>query len=773
VKNAVIVPVGAKGGFYPKKLPAGGSRDAIFEAGREAYKTFIGTLLSVTDNIVDGEVVPPPGLIRHDGDDPYFVVAADKGTATFSDTANAISQSHDFWLDDAFASGGSAGYDHKKMGITARGAWEAVKRHFREMDIDIQTTPVTVAGVGDMSGDVFGNGMLLSEQIRLVAAFDHRDIFIDPDPDPASSFKERKRLFEMGRSSWQDYDRKKLSQGGVIVSRSEKSIKLTKEAAAAIGLERTTASPPEIMSAILRADVDLMWFGGIGTYVKAAEESDAQVGDRANDAIRVTAGEVRAKVIGEGANLGVTQRGRIAYGLKGGRCNSDAIDNSAGVNSSDVEVNIKIALASAMRDNRLTRENRNRLLASMTDAVAGLCLRNNYLQSLAISLTERKGVQNAGELAELMKRLETEGRLDRAVETLPFPQAFDERYAAGKPLTRAEIGVLLSYAKIALFAELTSSSLPADPYFAETLLNYFPARMRKDYAADIAGHRLNGEIIATVLANDAINRGGPAFVSHYADASGELPSNIVKAFVIARDGLDLGACYDAIDAMDNKLPGAVQNDLYARVGAALRDVTSWALRSKAYAGDLGETVKGIREAVRSLRPLLPNAVPAFMKDETAETLATLREAGVPEKLARTLAELSALTLVPDIAQIALACGRDLKTTAGQYFAVSDAFRLGRIEKAADRIDTSDHYNALALARNLDEIAVARRSITQAALSRFGDSEDPVEAWITDDKLRIGRIRQQILALAEGGDFNVARLTVAAGMMTDLARDERA
>jgi glutamate dehydrogenase len=371
VKNAVIVPVGSKGGFFPKQLPAGGSRDTIFEAGREAYKTFVSTLLSVTDTIEGTAVVHPADTVCHDGDDPYFVVAADKGTATFSDTANAISQAHGFWLDDAFASGGSAGYDHKKMGITARGAWEAVKRHFREMDVDIQATPFTVAGVGDMSGDVFGNGMLLSKHIRLVAAFDHRDIFIDPDPDAAVSFSERQRLFDLPRSSWQDYDKARLSKGGMIVSRQEKSVKLTREAAAAIGLDQLTVSPPEIMSAILKAPVDLLWFGGIGTYIRAEDESDAAVGDRANDAIRVTAGEVRAKVIGEGANLGVTQRGRIAYNLKGGRSNSDAIDNSAGVNSSDVEVNIKIALASAMRDNRLTRPARNRLLTSMTEEGSG------------------------------------------------------------------------------------------------------------------------------------------------------------------------------------------------------------------------------------------------------------------------------------------------------------------------------------------------------------------------------------------------------------------
>src|SRR5690606_34631837 len=391
VKNSVIVPVGAKGGFYPRQLPKGGSRQEVFEAGRRAYINFISALLSVTDNLEGEEVIPPERVVRHDVDDPYLVVAADKGTATFSDTANEISQRHGFWLDDAFASGGSAGYDHKKMGITARGAWEAVKRHFREMNRDIQNEPFTAVGVGDMSGDVFGNGMLRSPCTRLIAAFDHRDIFIDPDPDPAVSFAERKRLFEMGRSSWQDYDRAKLSKGGIIVSRSTKQITLSREAAEAIGLESTTASPAEIMRAILKAPVDLLWFGGIGTYVRASGETDQEVGDRANDVIRITGAEIRAKVVGEGANLGMTQRGRIEFSLKGGRCNSDAIDNSAGVNSSDLEVNIKIALASAMRSGKLSRHARNKLLAAMTEEVAALVLRNNYRQTLAISMVEDRG----------------------------------------------------------------------------------------------------------------------------------------------------------------------------------------------------------------------------------------------------------------------------------------------------------------------------------------------------------------------------------------------
>ncbi len=481
VKNAVIVPVGAKGGFFPRLLPAGGGRDQIFEAGKRAYINFVSSLLSLTDNIDDDHVVHPEGVVRYDGDDPYFVVAADKGTATFSDTANEISQAHHFWLDDAFASGGSAGYDHKKMGITARGAWEAVKRHFREMNRDIQTEPFTVVGIGDMSGDVFGNGMLLSHETRLIAAFDHRDIFIDPDPDPKTSFAERSRVFALARSSWQDYDRKALSHGGMIVPRAQKSVELTAQAAAAVGLAKTTATPAQIMTAILKTPVDLLWFGGIGTYVRATAESNQDVGDHANDAIRITAPEVGAKVVGEGANLGVTQLGRIQYGLAGGRCNSDAIDNSGGVNSSDLEVNIKIALAASMRKGSLTRPARNRLLADMTEEVAGLVLANNYQQTLAISLAQRRGMSDLPHQVRMMAALEARGLLDRDVEYLPAGQALADREARGEPLTRAELGVLLAYAKIVLFSDIVASGVPDEPHFETDLVGYFPEKMAKKY----------------------------------------------------------------------------------------------------------------------------------------------------------------------------------------------------------------------------------------------------------------------------------------------------
>jgi glutamate dehydrogenase len=767
VKNAVIVPVGAKGGFFPKQLPAGGGRDAIFEAGKAAYINFVSSLLSVTDNLDGDTVVPPADVVRHDGDDPYFVVAADKGTATFSDTANAISQAHDFWLDDAFASGGSAGYDHKKMGITARGAWEAVKRHFREMNRDIQSEPFTAVGVGDMSGDVFGNGMLLSEHTRLIAAFDHRDIFIDPDPDEKASFAERKRLFEMARSSWQDYDHKKLSKGGIIVSRAQKSIELSKAAAEAIGLGKLTASPGEIMSAILKAPVDLLWFGGIGTYVRASHETNQDVGDRANDSIRVTAKQVGARVVGEGANLGLTQKARIEYGLHGGRCNSDAIDNSGGVNSSDVEVNIKIALAAAMRADKLDRTARNKLLAAMTDEVAALVLANNYQQTLALSLASKRGVADMGQQARLMASLEARGLLDREVEDLPGPEALAERQTLGEALTRAELGVLLAYAKIVLFGDLLEGPVPDDPHFDADLVGYFPDRMAKKYDPEIRGHRLRREIVATELCNDTINRGGPTFISRLQDLTGRGAHEVVAAFAVVRDGFELPEVYSAIDALDTKIDGDAQLGLYQQVGRLVHAATAWFLKNEQDDGPIGGRVAALREARRALEPVMEQKLPDFMRQRLADRQRACLEAGAPEKLARRLALLGIGELVPDIALVAADAKAQLAAAAQAFFQVTDTFRIGRVEDAARTIQPSDYYDGLALARASDMIGAARRGIAIAAL-REGKNGEPVAAWIERGGDRVSRTRERLLALTDSGDITVSRLSVAAGLMADLA-----
>ena len=575
VKNAVIVPVGAKGGFLPKFLPPANQREAWLAEGTASYQIFIRALLDLTDNIVDDKLVPPAQCIRYDEDDPYLVVAADKGTATFSDIANAISKERGHWLGDAFASGGSVGYDHKKMGITARGAFKAVARHFREMDIDIARQPFTVAGVGDMSGDVFGNGMLLSPVTKLVAAFDHRDIFIDPAPDPVRSFAERQRMFNLPRSSWQDYDRSVISAGGGVFSRNEKSIALSPEIRALLALDKASVTPQKLMVAILKAQVDLLWFGGIGTYIRASGENDADAGDRANDALRITGRDVRAKVIGEGANLGVTQKGRIEAAQNGVRLNSDAIDNSAGVNSSDVEVNLKIALSRPVREGKLNEADRSVLLASMTEDVARLVLRNNELQTLALSLAERRTAQELGLENRFMKALATQGRLDRRIEFLPDDAEIAARARSGKGLTRPELAVLLAYAKLTLFDDLIETKIPDDPYLRRDLVRYFPPAIEERFPDAISNHRLQREIIATMLGNSMINRGGPTFVFRLKDATGASLATIAAAFALARDCFGLTAFNDAVDRLDASIAGAVQLDLYAEIQTLLLDRTAW------------------------------------------------------------------------------------------------------------------------------------------------------------------------------------------------------
>jgi glutamate dehydrogenase len=767
VKNAVIVPVGAKGGFYPRLLPAGGGRAEVFAAGRAAYVNFVSSLLSITDNIEGDKVTTPPGVVRHDGDDPYFVVAADKGTATFSDTANAISQAHGFWLDDAFASGGSAGYDHKKMAITARGAWEAVKRHFREMNRDIQNEPFTAVGVGDMSGDVFGNGMLQSRFTRLVAAFDHRDIFIDPAPDAASSYEERRRLFGNPQLSWQDYDRTRLSEGGMVIARTAKSVTLTPPAAEAIGLNKAIAAPAEIMSAILKAPVDLLWFGGIGTYVRGSAETDAEAGDRANDAIRIAGAEIRAKVVGEGANLGMTQRGRIEYCLAGGRDNSDAIDNSAGVNSSDLEVNIKIGLAAAMRAGTLTRGARDRLLAAMTDEVAALVLENNYEQTLALSLARRRGLADIAHQERFMQALESRGLLDRAVEALPGSAAMAERQARGEPLTRPELGVLLAYAKLTLFDDIVATPLTDDPHFEAELFAYFPAKMAKKYREEIRGHRLRREIVATRLGNDALNRGGPSFIARMQDLTGRTAADAVAAYAVVRDGFELPALYAEIDALDNRIDGETQLELYQSVGRLIHTVTAWLLRNDDGTTPAAERIAALHRARKALDGKLGAMLPPFVAGRVGERTLELAKAGAPEALAGRIAMLWAAESIPDMMRIAADTGVGVVAAARAFLAVTRAFRIGRINEAAGALSPADYYDGLALSRALETIGAARRGMAAAALAGHGGAKEPVEAWLEAGGARVARTRERLQALTEGGDLTVSRLTVAAGLMSDL------
>ncbi|SEC95593.1 glutamate dehydrogenase [Bradyrhizobium erythrophlei] len=767
VKNAVIVPVGAKGGFVPKRLPPPSNRDAWLAEGTEAYRIFVRSLLELTDNLDGDIVVPPESTVRHDGDDPYLVVAADKGTATFSDIANAISAEKNHWLGDAFASGGSQGYDHKKMGITARGAWEAVKRHFRELGTDIQTMPFTAVGVGDMSGDVFGNGMLLSPATKLVAAFDHRDIFIDPAPDPAISLAERKRLFDLPRSSWQDYNKSLISAGGGVFSRQLKAIPLAPEVRALLDLDKPQATPFEVMTAILKARADLLWFGGIGTYVRSAAESDDQAGDRANDPIRITGSDVRARVIGEGANLGVTQRGRIEAAQKGVKLNTDAIDNSAGVNTSDVEVNIKIALARLEREGRLSPADRNSLLAAMTDEVGTLVLRNNYLQSLALSLAERKGVAETGFLTRLMQSLEQRDLLSRAVEFLPDDAALTERTRRGQSLARPELAVLLAYAKLTLYDDLLVTSVPDDPYLARELSQYFPREVQDKYPRAVESHRLRREIIATSLANAVINRGGPACVVRLIDETDADIPTIVMAYVAVDECYGLKWLSDAIDALDTCIDGRVQLSLYASVQDLLLSRMVWYVRNVDFRDGLEAVVARFGPAIRQIVAGLDTALPPDLQAARAKRRQDLTDAGVPAGLAGELADLDALVSAPDIVTVAERTARPIGDAAATFFAAEANFRLDRIVAAARSVPANDYFERMAIDRAVEQIAGAERRLAADMLATGQSGQQAVETWLAAHP-EAARIRRSVEEIAASG-LTLAKLTVAANLLGDLVK----
>ena len=789
VKNAVIVPVGSKGAFFPKTLPPGGNRDEIQAVAIEAYKTFLRGLLDLTDNIAgDGGIVPPRHVVRWDQDDPYLVVAADKGTATFSDIANGISADYGHWLGDAFASGGSVGYDHKKMGITARGGWEAVKRHFREMGHDTQTEPFTVIGVGDMSGDVFGNGMLLSKQIKLVAAFDHRDIFIDPNPDLAKSFAERARMFALPRSSWADYDASLISKGGGVFSRSAKSIPLSAELKALTGLEGQEASPTDIMHALLKAPCDLMWFGGIGTYVKAQSESHAEVGDKANDIIRVDGQALRCKVIGEGANLGLTQRGRIEAAQAGVRLNTDAIDNSAGVDSSDHEVNIKILLNGLVRAGSMTVEARDVLLAEMTDDVAIHVLRHNYAQTLAISLQEATARQDLDAHERFMERLEASGRLARKVEFLPSTEEFRTRRANRTGLTRPELSVLTAYGKLALFDDLIASDAPDDPWFEDTLVTYFPPGCRQ-FKDAMANHRLRREIIATVLSNKMVDLGGAAFMDRVRESAVADTGSIVRAFAAARAIFGLDEAINAVNALDLKVPATVQLDLMMEILTVLRRQSFWLAR-RASRGDgaglrsVGDLVAAYATGVQSLASMIYEVVSPFEKARIEARSATLKAAGAPEALSKSIAGLLPLTSATDIVDIAAAKGLPVEAVARLYHALGAAVGFDEIRAAAGQTSTPDHWDRVATRRLIEEFMGEQAGLTGTVcdhaqkLGQAGTNaawaKAVVESW---SKLNEAELRRTSSALGElrasQGGWSFAKLAIANTQLKELSETARA
>jgi glutamate dehydrogenase len=771
VKNTVIVPVGSKGGFFCKQLPDPAvDRDAWFEEGVACYKRFINGLLDITDNLVDGAVVHPANVVRHDADDPYLVVAADKGTATFSDIANGIARAHGFWLDDAFASGGSVGYDHKGMGITAKGAWESVKRHFRSLGRDSQKQDFTCVGIGDMSGDVFGNGMLLSKHIRLLAAFDHRHIFIDPNPDASVTFKERARLFKLPRSSWEDYNAKLISKGGGVWPRSAKSIPMSAEARAALGIEGnvTALSPAELMSAILKAPADLLWNGGIGTYVKSSRETNADVGDRANNALRVNGSELRCKVVGEGGNLGLTQLGRVEAALHGVLLNTDFIDNSAGVDTSDHEVNIKVLLNGEVQKKKLALAARNTLLASMTDDVEALVLNDNYRQNQALSLMERMSLSRLGSKQHFIRTLESQGLLDRQIEYLPSDAEIAERKARGQGLTRPELSVLLSYSKLVAFQQLLDSDVPEDPYLSKELVRYFPAPLQKKYAKAMENHRLKREIIATAVTNSTINRMGATFLLRMQEDSGRSPGEVAKAYTITRETLDARELWTQIDALDGKVAESVQIDALQVIWQAQRVFTRWLLSRPGVIPDIQTAVDRYHDGIRDIRRA-GGILPDSQRPGYEAKLKDWKAAGVPADLAGQLAALPYLEPCCDI--IELARERKLKPVevAKVYFRVAEALRAPWLIEQIEALMVEGRWHAVARGVLRDELAEQLRKLTEQVLAMPGaTAEAQVQAWLSRDDASLRFTLSMLNEVAAQKSLDYPTASVAVQRLSQLA-----
>lgn len=737
VKNTVIVPVGSKGGFVLKNAPPAAERDAFMAEGVSCYKLFLSGLLDLTDNRVHGAVVAPRQLVRYDGDDPYLVVAADKGTATFSDTANSVSADYGFWLGDAFASGGSVGYDHKKMGITARGAWESVKRHFRALSVDTQTTPFTVAGIGDMSGDVFGNGMLLCEHIRLVVAFDHRHIFIDPAPDVARSLAERRRLFELPRSSWDDFEKSLISAGGGVYARGAKSIKLSPQARAVIGIVTVELAPVDLLRAILRAPVDLLYNGGIGTYVKASYETHAQVDDKAADAYRVNGDELRCKVLVEGGNLGCTQNGRIEFAQKGGLIYTDAIDNSAGVDCSDHEVNIKILLDRVVEAGDLTLKQRNDLLASMTQEVGRLVLADNYYQTQALDVACHRPRYLLDGQQRLMQWLEGAGRLHRAIEFLPGDEEIARRRARKQGLSAPEGAVLLAYAKMSVFDDLVASNLPDDPYFSRALKAYFPRVLCERFGDAINAHPLKREIIATFVANTVVNRTGATFVNFLAAEAASCAADVVRAYTLAREVFDLEPLWDQIDALDYRVPTSLQLDLLGKLTAIAQRASRWMLRLRFKDSDLPTLIQRYQPGARELRSQLDAWLPPRAHLNWMQATQTLVQAGVQEALAQNLSALEFIFPVLDLVDLAQSANTGLEQAARAYFGVDDELALSAWRSEINRLPTDTLWQTQARGSARDDVYSIASQITRGLLARAQSVPD----WCAHRRLAIDRLCQ--------------------------------
>ncbi|HEX7152311.1 MAG TPA: NAD-glutamate dehydrogenase domain-containing protein, partial [Thermoanaerobaculia bacterium] len=759
VKNVVIVPVGSKGGFVVKNPSS--DRATFQQEGVESYKTLLRGMLDITDNLRGDEVVPPRDVVRRDPDDPYLVVAADKGTATFSDIANGISADYGFWMGDAFASGGSVGYDHKKMGITARGGWEAVKRHFRELGTDTQSEDFTCVGVGDMAGDVFGNAMLLSQHIRLIAAFNYSHIFIDPNPDALRSWEERQRLFD-NRLNWNEYDASLISEGGGVYERSAKTITISEEAQQLLDLPARTLSPVDVMKAILRARADLLWLGGIGTYVKASYEDQAAARDRSNDALRIDASELRVKVVGEGANLGFTQRGRIEANLAGVRINTDAIDNSAGVDTSDHEVNIKILLYDAIARGELSGlEERNRILVEMTDDVAQLVLRDNYEQTQSISITTAIGEPLLDTQARFMRALEKAGKLNRTIEGLPDDEAIAERHAAHLGLTRPEAAVLLAYAKIVLYEDLLKSDLPDDPQLIDDLLLYFPPLLRERFRPAIERHRLRREIIATVVNNTIVNRVRPSFVWSVTDETNRPPSDVARAFTIIRDSFDLRTMWADIEALDNKLPAAVQLDMMNAVARLLERAILWLLLNTTEKLDAAKYVAELRPRIAAMQEHLNDILPASVLGTVRVRQAELMEDGIPEALARRVASLDVMTSAMDIVRISRAdAAHGVEDVARVYFGVGARFGLDKLRAQSASIVAETQWQKNALAALVEDLFSYQSTLASRVISETDSAKDPVESWLASRPRLVERVDATMNDVRGASTVDLAMLTVA-------------
>ncbi len=763
VKNAVIIPVGAKGGFVVKRREQVSDPEELRQEVAACYSEFVAGLLDVTDNVVAGDVVGPPSTVRHDSDDPYLVVAADKGTATFSDRANEVAAGYGFWLGDAFASGGSAGYDHKAMGITARGTWESVRRHARTLVLDADRDELTVVGIGDMSGDVFGNGMLQSRNLRLVAAFDHRHVFFDPNPDPTRSFEERKRLFDLPRSSWDDYDRSLISPGGGVWSRSAKSIELSDEVRQALDIPLTVATPTEVLSAILKAPVDLLWNGGIGTYVKGSTETHTDVGDRANDAIRIDGNQLRVKMVVEGGNLGLTQRGRVEAALYGVLINTDAIDNSAGVDCSDHEVNIKILLDAQVAAGDLTVKQRNDLLPSMTDELADLVLEDNRAQTLALTIARRQAAPMVDVHARYLRSLELEGLLNRTLEFLPGEKQLAERAAAGLGLTTPELAVLLAYTKHTNAVEVLASDLPDDPYVQRELVRYFPSALRERFADAMPGHRLRREIVATVLTNDMVNRAGTSFDFRMTDETGASVTDITRAHIVAADVFGLGHWWEAIDGLDVSIDSDVQIGLFLDLRRMVERAVLWLLRHRRPPLDLAATIAAFGPGIAGLAGGLWGLVGGPMGATLSESVEDRLNAGVPAELAEAASAWPVLHTGFDIVEVAQARGRMPLDAATVYWGLFDGLDAAWLWDRVGRLPRTDRWQSHARAAQRDDMLATLRDLTDDAL-RAGDvftsPSELVTRWLRVNERTVRRVLEVFTEIRTGNVFDLTTISVA-------------